>query len=48
MGIFGVTGVLGVVWLFDVQLSNYLLYVPVFRKKFEKLALQKPDDEEEE
>jgi hypothetical protein len=47
VGIFGVTGALGVVWLFDVQLSNYLLYVPVFRKKFEKLALQAPEEEEE-
>lgn len=31
---FGVTGALGVVWLFDVQLSDYLKYVPVFKKRF--------------
>uniref|UniRef100_K1Q9G7 Uncharacterized protein n=1 Tax=Magallana gigas TaxID=29159 RepID=K1Q9G7_MAGGI len=31
---FGITGALGVVWLFDVQLSDYLKYVPIFKKRF--------------
>ena len=31
---YGAIGTLGVVWLFDVQLSDYLKYVPVFRRRF--------------
>lgn len=31
---FGAAGALSVVWLFDVQLSDYLKYVPVFKRRF--------------